>query len=136
MCCIVIVDYKTKRVIEKVDYMSKIEVPYIPGYLAFRELPLVQEAAKKLSNQPDIYMFDGNGYLHHRHMGIATHASFFLKRPTIGVAKSYFKIQATDFEMPKNEVGEYTYIRITLSELQCILLKVVVDYLLLQDTPT
>ncbi|GAB6088102.1 hypothetical protein JCM11672_33740 [Alkaliphilus crotonatoxidans] len=116
--------------------MSKIEVPYIPGYLAFRELPLVQEAAKKLSNQPDIYMFDGNGYLHHRHMGIATHASFFLKRPTIGVAKSYFKIQATDFEMPKNEVGEYTYIRITLSELQCILLKVVVDYLLLQDTPT
>lgn len=92
--------------------MSKIEVPYIPGYLAFRELPLVQEAAKKLSNQLDIYMFDGNGYLHHRHMEIATHASFFLKRPTIGVAKSYFKIQATDFEMPKNEVGEYTYIRI------------------------
>lgn len=70
ICCIVIVDYKTKRVIEKVDYMSKIEVPYIPGYLAFRELPLVQEAAKKLSNQSDIYMFDGNGYLHHRHMGM------------------------------------------------------------------
>ncbi|KYN79009.1 hypothetical protein A0J52_06965 [Clostridium sporogenes] len=50
----------------------------------------------------------GNGYLHQRHMGTATHASFFLNKPTIGVAKSYLKIKETDFEMPEDEEGSYT----------------------------
>ncbi len=75
-------------------------------------MPLVLEAAKKLSNEPDLYMFDGNGYLHYRHMGIATHASMYLKKPTIGVAKSYLKIENVDFTMPENEVGSYTDILI------------------------
>lgn len=112
VCCIVVIDYLTKQIIEEVDYSGQIDVPYIPGYLAFRELPLVIEAAKKLQCQPDIFMFDGNGYLHYRNMGIATHASFYLNRPTIGVAKSYLKIKDTDFQMPENQAGDYTYIKI------------------------
>ena len=107
-CCIVIIDYSTKGIIEKVYSYGEILIPYIPGFLAFRELPLVMEAVKKLTKQPDIYMFDGNGYLHYRHMGIATHASFFLNKPTIGVAKSYLKIQNVDFIMPDNLTGSYT----------------------------
>lgn len=87
---------------------GEILIPYIPGFLAFRELPLVIEAVKKLTKQPDVYMFDGNGYLHYRHMGIATHASFYLDKPTIGVAKSYLKIENVDFTMPDNELGAYT----------------------------
>lgn len=107
-CCIVIIDYSTKVIVEKVYSYGEIQTPYIPGFLAFRELPLVIEAVKKLTKQPDIYMFDGNGYLHYRHMGIATHASFFLNKPTIGVAKSYLKIQDVDFIMPENLKGSYT----------------------------
>lgn len=109
-CCIVIMDYSTKEIVESVYSFGEILIPYIPGYLAFRELPLVMEAVKKLTKQPDLYMFDGNGYLHYRHMGIATHASFFLNKPTIGVAKSYLKIQGVDFIMPKNIKGSYTNI--------------------------
>ncbi len=45
-------------------------------------------------------------------MGIATHASFYLNRPTIGVAKSYLKIKDIDFQMPENQAGDYTYIKI------------------------
>ncbi len=107
-CCIAMIDYYTKEVVEKVYSYGEINVPYISGFLAFRELPLVIEAAKKLSNEPDLYMFDGNGYLHYRHMGIATHASMYLKKPTIGVAKSYLKIENVDAIMPKDEVGSYT----------------------------
>ena len=107
-CCIVIMDYSTKEIVECVYSYGEILFPYIPGFLAFRELPLVIEAVKKLTKQPDLYMFDGNGYLHYRHMGIATHASFFLNKPTIGVAKSYLKIRDMDFIMPKNIKGSYT----------------------------
>ncbi|MCY6354520.1 endonuclease V [Clostridium sp. ZS2-4] len=106
-CCIVVIDYNTKEIVEKVNSVGEIKVPYIPGFLAFRELPLVIEASKKLVVEPDIFIFDGNGYLHFNHMGIATHASFFLNKPTIGMAKSYLKIKGTDFQMPKDEIGSY-----------------------------
>ncbi|WP_027622984.1 endonuclease V [Clostridium lundense] len=107
-CCIVVIDYKTKEVLEKVYSYGKINEPYIPGYLAFRELPLIIKAVEKLAIEPDIFIFDGNGYLHYNHMGSATHASFFLNKPTIGVAKSYLKIKGADFQMPKDQVGAYT----------------------------
>lgn len=108
VCSIVVVDYITKSIVEKTYSVGKVDIPYIAGYLAFRELPLIIEAVKKLRIEPDIFMFDGNGYLHFNHMGIATHASFFLNKPTIGVAKSYLKIKNTDYIEPKNIVNSYT----------------------------
>lgn len=106
-CCIAVIDYNTKEVVEKVNSFGEITVPYVAGFLAFRELPLVIEATKKLVVDPDMFMFDGNGYLHFNHMGIATHASFFLNKPTIGVAKSYLKINGVDFDMPSEKAGSY-----------------------------
>lgn len=109
VCCIVVIDRSTHKIIEKKHFSGKIEVPYIPGFLAFRELPLVLKTAELLENIPDIYMFDGNGYLHPRHMGIATHASFYLNRPTIGVAKTYFRVEKDlDFTEPDEASGSYT----------------------------
>ncbi|OUZ06131.1 endonuclease V [Bacillus pumilus] len=108
VCCIVVFDLIEKQVIEKVHSHGEIMVPYISGFLAFREMPLIKDAVKKLTKQVDVYMFDGNGYLHYRHMGIATQASFFLNKPTIGVAKSYLKINGIDFTMPQNKENDYT----------------------------
>ena len=109
VCCIVVIDMETHEVLEKKHYSGKIEVPYIPGFLAFRELPLVLKTAEMLEIKPDIYIFDGNGYLHPRHMGIATHASFYLNKPTIGIAKTYFRVdKKTDYTDPENEAGSYT----------------------------
>jgi len=108
VCCIVVIDFRTHEIIEKKQYSGKIEVPYIPGFLAFRELPLVLKTAEKLENNSDIYMFDGNGCLHPRNMGIATHASFYLNTPTIGVAKTYFRINNTDYTEPDSGAGSFT----------------------------
>ncbi|WP_210367051.1 endonuclease V [Bacillus sp. REN3] len=108
VCCIVVIDYRTKEIIEQVEYTGEVDFPYIPGYLAFRELPFIIKAVEQLKNISDLYMFDGNGYLHSRHMGIATHASFHLEKPTIGVAKTYLKVGNIDFTMPQNIVGAYT----------------------------
>lgn len=109
VCCIVVIDAETHEVVEKQHYSGKIEVPYMPGFLAFRELPLILKTVELLENSPDIYVFDGNGYLHPRHMGIATHASFYLNKPTIGIAKTYFRVdKKTDYTEPENEAGSYT----------------------------
>lgn len=107
-CSIVVINYKTKEVVEKISVVGEIKVPYVAGFLAFRELPLVIDAAKALTIEPDLFIFDGNGYLHFNNMGIATHAAFFLNKPTIGVAKSYLKVNGVDFKAPGNEKGDYT----------------------------
>jgi deoxyribonuclease V len=112
VCCIVTIDYKSHKVIEMKYFSGEITVPYIPGYLSFRELPLILETFKLLENDPDLVMFDGNGYLHYNNMGIATHASFFINKPTIGVAKSYLKIENIDYIMPLDKDGAFTDITI------------------------
>ncbi len=112
VCCIQVFDFSSKKLIEQVAYINEITVPYISGFLAFRELPLILEAVKKLKTHPSLFMFDGNGYLHKRHMGIATHAAFYLKKPTIGIAKTYYKIENIDFTMPNNIGGAFTNIEI------------------------
>ena len=109
VCCIVVIDINTRRVIEKQRFTGRIEVPYMPGFLAFRELPLILRTAELLETDPDIFIFDGNGYLHPRNMGIASHASFYLNKPTVGIAKTYFRVdKKTDYTEPENEPGSYT----------------------------
>lgn len=109
VCCVVIINADTHKVVEKKHCSGKIEVPYMPGFLAFRELPLILKTVALLETSPDIFIFDGNGYLHPRHMGIATHASFYLNKPTFGVAKSYFRVdKQTDYIEPENEAGSFT----------------------------
>lgn len=114
VCCIVVIDAATRQVTEKQHFSGRIEVPYMPGFLAFRELPLVMKTAEMLRSDPDIFVFDGNGYLHPRHMGIATHASFHLNKPTLGIAKTYFRVdKSTDYTEPENEPGSFTDIVIS-----------------------
>ena len=108
VCCIVTVNYNTREVIETKHLSDEIRMPYIPGFLSFRELPLILKTYELLKETPDIVIFDGNGYLHYRHMGIATHASFYIGCPTIGVAKSYLKIDDVDYVMPGNNPGDYS----------------------------
>lgn len=106
VCCIVTMDIDSRQVLESRSYSGRIAVPYIPGFLAFRELPLVLETVKMLEYPPDIFMFDGNGYLHPRHMGIASHASFYLDKPCIGVAKTYFKVGDGEYVPPGEKAGD------------------------------
>lgn len=65
----------------------KVDFPYIPTYLAYRELPPILKLMEK-SERPHVIMVDGNGYLHPRNMGIASHLGAVMDIPTMGVAKS------------------------------------------------
>ncbi|MFO8110371.1 MAG: endonuclease V [Thermoplasmata archaeon] len=75
---------------EKIDEKTisyKVSFPYIPTYLAYRELPPLLKLIKQIE-RPDVIMVDGNGYLHPRHLGIASHLGAVTDIPTLGVAKS------------------------------------------------
>lgn len=108
VCCIAVVDICSGHVVEDCHFSGVIEVPYIPGLLAFREVPLVLGAVERLRARPDIYMFDGNGILHSRRMGLATQAGILLGVPSIGVAKSYYRVGGAAHEMPRTAAGSHT----------------------------
>lgn len=84
---IVVCDCKTMEVKEKVFAVVKAKVPYIPGFLAYREGPAISAAYAKLENKPDVMIFDGNGILHPRRCGLASHMGILLDQASIGVAK-------------------------------------------------
>jgi len=102
---VIIFEFPNLKIIEKQSFVSSINFPYIPGLLTFREGPSILSAFKKIKNEPDIILFDGQGIAHPRRMGIATHLGLFLNRPTIGCAKSRLSGKYTSVG---EEKGDYT----------------------------
>ena len=65
-----------------------IEFPYVPGYLSFRECPVILDALAQLQCQPQLLLCDGQGIAHPRRFGVACHLGVLTGIPAIGVAKS------------------------------------------------
>ncbi len=82
--------YRYPEIINVEDSYSikKVTFPYIPGFLSFREGPVIVEVLEKLNKRPDLLLFDGQGIAHHRGIGIASHIGVLLGIPSIGCAKS------------------------------------------------
>lgn len=66
----------------------RVNFPYIPGLLGFREGPVILDAIDQLSKQPDLFIFDGQGIAHPRRLGIASHIGLLTGMPSVGCAKS------------------------------------------------
>ena len=86
---IVVCDYDSLEAIEKKCVVVEAKMPYISGYMFYREGPALIEAFNKLENKPDILIVNGNGILHPRRIGMASHTGILLDMPTIGIAKSF-----------------------------------------------
>ena len=62
-----------------------VRFPYIPGYLMFREAPVIKAAARLVSGF-DLLFVNGHGVAHSRGCGLASCVGLALDAPTIGVA--------------------------------------------------
>lgn len=74
--------------IEEHTFVDRESFPYIPGLLAFREIPPLLKVLKRVETIPDAILCDGQGVAHPRRMGLAAHLGLFVSVPTIGCAKS------------------------------------------------
>lgn len=85
---VVVLDYPGLDTVEYATATRPVTFPYIPGFLSFREGPVILDALEKLSAPPDLLIFDGQGVAHPRRLGIASHIGLLVDVPSIGCAKS------------------------------------------------
>ena len=70
---IAVFSFPDLTLIEQVTATREVTFPYIPGLLSFREGPVALAAFERLRTQPDLLIFDGQGYAHPRRLGLARH---------------------------------------------------------------
>ncbi|AQK81623.1 hypothetical protein ZEAMMB73_Zm00001d036655 [Zea mays] len=90
---VVVLNVDTLEVVHEEFNVVRLQVPYIPGFLAFREAPVLLGLLEKVKINaphfcPQLLMVDGNGLLHPRGFGLACHLGVLADIPTVGVGKN------------------------------------------------
>jgi deoxyribonuclease V len=95
------------EIIERSTARRPLRMPYVPGLLCFREGEAVVAALTELEKTPDVLMCDGNGRIHPRQAGLATHLGVLFDLPTVGVAKNFLCGRRTSSLEEPFEEGRY-----------------------------
>ncbi|NPB08183.1 MAG: endonuclease V [Aquificae bacterium] len=105
---LVVIERKTLRPIYRHVVEDVVDFPYIPTFLAFRELPLLLKLYETAKVKADAYFIDGQGVAHPRGCGIASHFGVETGEVSVGVAKS--RLFGHGDEPPPRR-GAFTYLR-------------------------
>lgn len=84
---LVLLEYPSMKLLAHTVARVATTMPYIPGFLSFREYPALLAAWQQLDQHPDLLFVDGHGISHPRRLGVASHFGLMVDVPTIGVAK-------------------------------------------------
>jgi len=85
LACLVVCEYPSFLIKEEKTYLLDLPLPYVPGFTTFREMPALLEAFNQLEEEPDLLLVKGEGILHPRRLGLASHLGLALNVSTIGV---------------------------------------------------
>ena len=83
---IVVFDYGTGQELERHTVEGDADFPYVPTYLAFREIPILKPLMRYVDRRT-VLMFDGNGILHPEGFGVTSQIGVVYDSSTVGVAK-------------------------------------------------
>lgn len=101
----VVLDAATLDVVAEATAIGQVSFPYVPGLLAFREIPTVLAALDALPCDPGLVVCDGYGLAHPRRFGLAAHLGVLTGLPTIGVAKNPFTFTYDDPGTPRGSAA-------------------------------
>ncbi|MFF9568975.1 endonuclease V [Streptomyces sp. NPDC014685] len=101
----VVLDGATLDVLAETTAVGRVTFPYVPGLLAFREIPTVLTALEALPVDPGLVICDGYGLAHPRRFGLASHLGVLTGLPVIGVAKNPFTFS---YEQPGPRRGDWS----------------------------
>ena len=101
-----LVDSASGELVWSTTVRTPVCFPYIPGFLAFREIPALLGLFEQVvaeSRVADVVFVDGNGILHNRFAGIATHFGVICNTRSIGVGK---KLLCGSVDLDDMQAGE------------------------------
>ncbi|MFE3190154.1 endonuclease V [Nocardia sp. NPDC059240] len=108
VAAVVVLNATTLETVEVATAQGTTDFPYVPGLLAFRELPTTLTALENLTVTPDLLICDSQGLAHPRRFGFACHIGLLTGIPTLGVAKNVWG----DYDEPARVRGSSTVITI------------------------
>mmetsp|Transcript_6864 Transcript_6864/g.10826 ORF Transcript_6864/g.10826 Transcript_6864/m.10826 type:complete len:363 (-) Transcript_6864:207-1295(-) len=95
---LVIFEYPSMKCVHEETKIVTLRFPYIAGFLAFREVEFLVDLIRTVRRQRPhiapigVILVAGNGVLHYRRCGLATHLSLLVKIPCVGVTKNLLAV--------------------------------------------
>jgi len=97
---------KNLKLKNKYVFIEKVEFPYIPTFLAFREGEPIIKTFDKIKERIDVLFVNGVGIAHPVRMGLATWVGIKLDIPTIGITKALLYGKVIDNKVFDEKTGE------------------------------
>lgn len=94
-----IYDIKLHKIVYENHKLCKLDLPYISGFLGFREIPIytiITDEIKGKTFYPDVLFIDGFGILHPRGFGSASQIGYEFDIKSVGIAKTLMCIDGLD----------------------------------------
>ena len=111
-----VVAMQRSRMIEQRIVPGTTRAPYVPGLMALRLGPLMEQTVRALDQRPDVLLLDATARDHPRRAGLALHLGAELDLPTIGV--THRPLTASG-EWPMDTRGATSPLRIDDSVVGC-----------------
>ena len=109
---LVVCDPQLNVLYQKHNFIEITE-PYVPGFLAFREVNHLQQLLKDLNKYapslyPEVILIDGNGIYHNNGFGLACHLGTLTDTCTIGCSKTVFNVDGINKKKVRDMTDKFT----------------------------